>query len=482
MQNPFVKFEVCSDSTGGDSQDCQAYFDYYVDGYENDSTNNDDPKKSSDFTIHFFDYSYGNLTSWSWNFGDGTTSTEQNPVHVYTQEGVYAVTFTISGDNCENTMTDSLYIYNYTSDCQALFAYGYESINHDSESGDSIKTGKNDLMTLYFLDLSFGNIKDWNWDFGDGVTSTEQNPKHTYTEAGKYLVTLSISGDDCNSSVSISVYAGDEFDDDSIWEPETCMAYFYPVFDNYNYLQFVDLSYGEVDSWSWSFGDGVTSTEQNPAHTYTEEGEYNVTLTVQSGDTCSSSFEMLVYIKNHEYCDSTFTALFIPEIDGKKVTFHNHSTSNIENIHWDFGDGNTSEKMNPIHIYNKLDKYIVTLGISNKDEENTYTLEIDLVNNKFKGFFNGNGMTAINKSSTISNVTVYPNPVTDNTSISLSSTVNTSVNVFIISVDGKVISNTMYNINKGNNTININTENLQKGIYLLKINNNEKIATTKIIK
>jgi len=489
MQNPFVKFVVCSDSTGGDPQGCQAYFDYYIeaDEYENDSINNEDSVKlnikSDGFTIHFTDYSYGNPTSWSWNFGDGTTSTEQNPVHVYTQEGVYAVTFSISSNDCESTMTDSIYIYNYTPNCKALFAYGYEGINNsDSTGGDSIKSGDNDLMTLYFLDLSFGNIKDWNWDFGDGATSTEQNPKHTYSEAGKYLVTLSISGDDCNNSISMSVYAGDEFDGDSIWEPEKCMAYFYPVFDDYNSVQFVDMSYGGIDSWSWSFGDGATSIEQNPSHVYNEEGEYNVTLTVQSGDTCSSTFEMLVYIKDYEYCDSTFTALFIPEIDGKKVTFHNNSTGDIENVHWDFGDGKTSKKMNPIHVYNELKKYIVTLGISNSKEVNTYTMEIDLVNNTFKGYFNGNGPTAVNENNAISNVTVYPNPVINNANISLSSTVNTNVKILIMSIDGKVISNAVYNINKGNNTININTENLQRGIYLLQINNNGKIITAKIVK
>jgi hypothetical protein len=105
-----------------------------------------------------------------------------------------------------------------------------------------------------------GIVQSWNWNFGDGTTSTEQNPVHTYATEGLYTVTLSVvTLDGCESTISFEIYIGD----DSPWVPELdCQALFIPMPDSIggNGIQFFDLSYAfnPIQSWSWDFGDGTS--------------------------------------------------------------------------------------------------------------------------------------------------------------------------------------------------------------------------------
>ncbi|HAD12041.1 MAG TPA: hypothetical protein DCF33_06335 [Saprospirales bacterium] len=142
-----------------------------------------------------------------------------------------------------------------------------------------------------------GAVQSWNWDFGDGNTSTDPNPTHTYAASGLYTVTLDIQTiDGCESSMSFEVCVGD-----SCWVDPfefDCQAMFIPLPDSIggNGLQFLDLSYvpdPTLLQWSWNFGDGTSSNEQNPYHIYAQPGTYTVTLTIEALDCFSSiSFEV----------------------------------------------------------------------------------------------------------------------------------------------------------------------------------------------
>lgn len=127
-------------------------------------------------TVTFTDLSTGNPTQWVWNFGDGATSTEQNPDHTYTAPGTYTVTLTVTNAGGSDPETKLNFITVSSLSLKAEFeAY--------PTSGDA-------PLTVQFTDLSTGNPTQWNWDFGDGSTSTDQNPEHTYTTPGTYTVTL----------------------------------------------------------------------------------------------------------------------------------------------------------------------------------------------------------------------------------------------------------------------------------------------------
>jgi PKD repeat protein len=130
-------------------------------------------------TVDFTDSSVGSITTWFWEFGDGTTSVEQHPSHTYTMAGRYTVRLTVAGAGGSNTLTQTEYI-TVTSPPVANFQA-------------SLTTGLTPLPVV-FTDISTGDIQSWLWDFGDGSTSTAQHPTHTYTASGAYTVRLTVAG------------------------------------------------------------------------------------------------------------------------------------------------------------------------------------------------------------------------------------------------------------------------------------------------
>jgi serine protease AprX len=128
-------------------------------------------------TVAFTDKSTGNPTSWKWTFGDGTTSTQQNPTHKYSKVGRYTVKLTVTNDEGSNTSTKTNYIKAVTKPVAAFSA--------------TPTSGKAPL-TVAFTDKSTGIPTKWKWTFGDGASSTEQNPKHQYLQEGKYKVALTV--------------------------------------------------------------------------------------------------------------------------------------------------------------------------------------------------------------------------------------------------------------------------------------------------
>lgn len=118
-------------------------------------------------------YTAGNtITSWFWNFGDGNTSTLQHPCHVYSSPGTYLVTLTISNGTCTHSYSQSIIV---SPSPTAAFTF----------SGP-VCTG----VPVAFTDASFSLVNYWNWNFGDGGTSLNQNPNHAYFTPGIYPVTL----------------------------------------------------------------------------------------------------------------------------------------------------------------------------------------------------------------------------------------------------------------------------------------------------
>jgi len=233
------------------------------------------------------------ITSWTWDFGDGTTSTEQDPVHNYADAGTYYVCLTIesadSGVSCTDTYCMDVVVGGGGgNDCLADF---YHTI--DSAGGN--------YTVVQFHDLStpVGMIDSWFWDFGDGATSTEQNPVHAYNISGYADVCLTITSDSgsCTSTecMNILITGGGGGD---------CQANFYYTYDSIPGSSFVvffhDMSVpvGLIDTWYWDFGDGTTSIEQNPVHTFTAAGEYNACLTITTDSiSCTSTYCELVYIQ-----------------------------------------------------------------------------------------------------------------------------------------------------------------------------------------
>jgi PKD repeat protein len=128
-------------------------------------------------TVTFTDASSGSPTSWSWNFGDGGTSTAQNPSHQYTSAGIFDVTLTATNAGGNDVETKTGYI--------TVTAPPPPTANFTGTPTSGLAP-----LTVAFTDSSTGNPTSWSWNFGDNGTSTQQSPSHTYQSAGTYTVTL----------------------------------------------------------------------------------------------------------------------------------------------------------------------------------------------------------------------------------------------------------------------------------------------------
>lgn len=278
-------------------------------------------------------------SSYLWDFGNGQTSTQQNPTQVYTQNGAYTVTLTVtSAGGCSSTkvmnnfVNVSYNVANYTPPA---------SISGCSPFSSSFSI-TNQQATSYL------------WDFGDGSTSTEQNPSHTFTQGGTYNVSL-LMGQSSGCSIFYPVFQT------VIVDPQL------PAFTVNvdpcppHAVHFTDNSTNAV-SWLWNFGDGTTSTLQNPTHTYSDMSSQNVTLTITTASGCTYSYigyNAVNFTTIQANWSSTYTTGPFPQT--VQFTSLNPDATSWS---WDFGDGTTSTEQNPIHTYLTDSAYTVTLTIT----------------------------------------------------------------------------------------------------------------------
>ena len=226
--------------------------------------------------VSFTDLSIDSVNAWTWDFGDGGTSILQNPVYTYIVAGTYNVSLTVSGPGGSNTIEK----------------IGYISAIEPAPTADFEGTPTNGEAPLLvsFNDLSIDSVNTWQWDFGDGSSSTFQFPVYTYLTAGIYNVSLTVTGPGGSNTIEKADYI-------TVIEPAPIAEFEgTPTMGEAPLLvSFTDLSNGSVDSWVWNFGDGGSSSEKDPSHEYLSPGNYTVTLEV-SGTGGSSTEVKTDYI------------------------------------------------------------------------------------------------------------------------------------------------------------------------------------------
>ena len=218
---------------------------------------------ASPLVVQFTDTSTGNITSRLWNFGDGTTSMQQNPSHTYQNIGSYTVSLTVTGSGGTDTKTIEGYI-------QVTLPAPVANFTAKPRSG-------NGPLAVQFTDISTGQALSRLWDFGDGTTSSERNPKHIYHNIGSYAVSLTVVGPSGSNTETKKGYI-------QVTHPAPVANFTAnpKSGDGPLAVKFTDTSTGHVSSRLWDFGDGTTSTEQNPIHTYTfrDTDDFTVSLSV----------------------------------------------------------------------------------------------------------------------------------------------------------------------------------------------------------
>ena len=242
--------------------------------------------------------------------------------------------------------------------------------------------------TVQFWQSSTGATSQ-KWLFGDGNTSTDALPKHTYELGGTYAVTLQIfrSGKLCNSTTK------------EIIIPYGCEADF--SFSAYKLkVDFTNTTSGDSSGGQWDFGDGNVSRLPNPSHTYSSEGMKKVVLIVYDpdGEVCDTVSKRFRVHKDLQ-CAPSFTY----GIEKLTVDFTNTSTGPFKTVKWDFGDGNSSTDEKPSHTYKEKGTYSVCLSLFDQDNEGCgeqYCLELKV----------GDAMSVSENLSY--QVQLFPNPTT----------------------------------------------------------------------
>lgn len=222
-------------------------------------------------------------------------------------------------------------------------------------------------LAVKFTDKSTGTVMSRLWEFGDGGTSTSPKPAYTYTKAGTYSVKLTITGPAGSEQSKsqpglITVYEPARAD--FIGSPQSGVAELT--------VQFTDKSKGAA-GWLWNFGDGQTSTDQNPSHTYSKAGKFTVTLTAtgQAGPDTKKAVNFITVLEPPPSAE--FSASSVSGRVPFKFAFTDHSTGNIKKWSWNFGDGGTSTAKNPVHTYKKAGSYTTSLTVTGPGGSNTRT-------------------------------------------------------------------------------------------------------------
>ena len=222
------------------------------------------------------------VTGWLWDFGDGATSTLQHPAHTYTEDGVYTVSLQVTAASWTDTAE------------QADAIVVADLVAPTANFGVSIQQGYAPL-SVQFTDVSTEGsapITGWAWSFGDGATSTAQHPAHTYAAAGSFTVSLTVTTAHGAHTDTRTGYIG-------VLQPQAPTANFstQQVAQNALTVAFTDLSSAGTSSamsWLWDFGDGATSTDASPTHTYAADGTYTVSLTVSTGHGSDTATQNIV--------------------------------------------------------------------------------------------------------------------------------------------------------------------------------------------
>ncbi len=316
--------------------------------------------------VMFTDTSRGGsgINQWSWNFGDGATSTERNPIHSYSSLGSKTVTLTVTDSNGKTgTATHTLMVSDFTAPT-ASFTFAVDG------------------QTVSFTDTSTpgsGTINQWSWNFGDGGTSTAQNPTHLYSTIGQKTVTLTIT--DSNGKTSTTSQTANVGVD-------APTAQFTMSTSNPNVGQsvaFTDTSLpastGTINQWSWVFGDGGTSNTQNPAHSYSTPGQKTITLTVTDTNGKTSTASHTLTVNDYVAPVASFTYSPANPIVDQTVSFTDKSTPGSGTINqwsWNFGSGATqatSTNQNPSATYASEGQKIVSLTVTDSNGKTSTTTQ-----------------------------------------------------------------------------------------------------------
>lgn len=309
---------------------------------------------SDRYTVMFTDLSdfgpvAGTPRSWLWDFGDGTTSTDQSPTHVFPATGTFNIRLTVSNGNCESTRLLTISIID----------------EKPVLSADKTEICSGMSITFSRSKVDPNNIVNWNWNWGDGYYAPVQGPDvpRTYPRPGDYNVVLTVTDrNGCSSSSNILPVKVNGANADFTFRGRNCKG---------DTLLFTDAStpshgYG-IRSWTWNFGDGTPNDSLLTApvdykHPFGRIGTFNVLLSVIDNAGCHTTITKAVPVTGVTAQFNTATTIACLN---QGLQFNNTSTGSNLQYAWDFGDNTTNTAQRPVKTYAQPGTYTVSLAVIN---------------------------------------------------------------------------------------------------------------------
>lgn len=467
----------------------------------------------SDFTSFInglsatFNNQSSNSTSSLWFFGDGEQSNENNPTHVYNEDGVYTVMLISTGICGPDTSTQQVTIQtppqagfsvqqsdfcipasvsfeNQSSNNATSFAWTFEggtpatsnlenpTVTYFSAGSYNVQliafsAGGSDTMTFQNV-VSVGDVpsaafllstdvttvtftnqssdaNSYIWLFDDGESSTEESPVHTYDNFGTYEVLLIASNTCGNDTMSVIIELGTVPNSFFSYNVHSGCAPFQ--------VQYVDQSQNSPTTWSWTFegGEPATSSEQNPIITYNVPGTYLVSLTVTNGQG-SDALVLDDLIEVSGQPDATFN-----HSQTENVVALEYLGIDYDSLHWDFGDGRTDNSLNPTVEYNTSGVYEIELVVYNACGTDTSSIFVEIITSTSDPLLDN------------SHWQLRPNPFNDLLNLYGEPSQSGEMYVVMRDVAGRVITSTRLAFGSGPMTKQLNTDHLASGLYLVEL-------------
>ena len=448
-----------------------------------------------DGSISFYDESQNVPSSWTWDFGDGNTSTDQNPMHTYTEEGVFTITMeacntvgcdeivmtdlvTVDFDNhfCDTTKMSVDQVitneecYGVLLDDGGLFAHG------DFTMGTMIIAPPGAItVTLTFTELDFNP----GWQGTDGLDIYDGD-QATGELIGTYqsMADLPADGKIVASSGIMTIYQHTESWSNTspgfvaTWEclREPPVADFTTevLVECEGRLKFLDASTNYPTSWKWYFGDGSDPVEgeQTPNHEFTKDGTYTVSLVACNAVGCDS-VAIDVMVENIMFVDMDVP---VEVVVGKPVTFKDN-TIDAMLWDWDFGNGLTGNDQEETTFYSVEGEYTVELTVTRDDgctraasQTITVAPEVGIKENELN-----------------SKLQLYPNPTTGLLNIELELTDTEVQGIQVFDAIGKIIYDEAIQVSGGTLHHQIDLSGKAKGMYMVNIQTSDAVVTKQVI-
>ncbi|MBT7995496.1 MAG: PKD domain-containing protein, partial [Bacteroidetes bacterium] len=290
--------------------------------------------------------SIGTISSYKWFFGDGDSSILQNTSHAYSSDDTFNVYLIIqSSIGCTDTSMRQIIVYP-----EPIADFGINDSQQCFNTNQFVFSNSSSINS---------GTQTYHWTFGDGNSSSAVNPVYSYASYDTFTVKLvSTSNVGCSSdSNNKSVYIfPNPISNLSVNDSQQCVFGNQFIFTNSSSIIYGSLSY------AWNFGDGNTSTANNPSHTYASDDTFTVWLLANSNLNCSDSALVTTYV-----FPKPLPAFSINDsqqcFNGNQFVFTNNSTINTgsQTYYWDFGDGSFSSLASPTHSYSTDDTFTVKL-------------------------------------------------------------------------------------------------------------------------